>query len=116
MIWVNKRKLPTIEAIKYNSQHCLELGDLWNVLHFTFNMVLHRQVDVNILDKIGDKPTLPWPAFSKEEFRLAIINCNNSSTLRPDKLSWSHLKIILKDDDCLDIIISIANTYIELGY
>jgi len=79
-------------------------------------MALYRQVDVNILDKIGDKPILPWPAFSKEEFRLAIINCNNSSTSGPDKLSWSHLKIILKDDDCLDIIISIANACIELGY
>jgi len=116
MNWINKRKLPTIEAIKYNGHHCLELGNLWNALHSTFNMALHLQVDVNILDEIGDKPTLPWPAFSKKEFRLAIINCNNSSTPGPDKLSWSHLKIILKDDDCLDIIISIANTCIELGY
>jgi len=116
MSWVNKHKLPTIEAIKYNGQHCFELGDLWNALHSTFNTVLHHQVDINILDKIGDKPTSPWLAFSKEEFRLAIINCNNSSTLGPDKLSWSHLKIILKDDDCLDIIISITNTCIELGY
>ena len=59
---------------------------------------------------------MPWPAFLKEEFRLAIINCNNSSVPEPNKLSWSHLKIILKDDDCLNIIISIANTCIELGY
>jgi len=28
MNWVNKRKLPAIEAIKYNGQQCLELGDL----------------------------------------------------------------------------------------
>ena len=116
MNWVNKRKLPAIEAIKYNGQQCLKFGDLWNTLNSTFNMALHCQVNVNILDKIVDKPTLPWPAFSKEEFRLAIINCNNSSALGPDKLSWSHLKIILKDDDCLNIIISIANTCIELGY
>jgi len=59
---------------------------------------------------------LSWPAFSREEFRQAIINCNNSSTLGPDKLSWSHLKIILKDDDCLNIIISITNACIELKY
>jgi len=116
MNWVNKCKLPTIEAIKYNGQHCLELGNLWNTLHFTFNMALHCQVNVNILDEIGDKPTLSWPAFSKEEFRLAIINCNNSSIPGPDKLSWSYLKIILKDDDCLDIIIIIANTCIKLEY
>ena len=29
---------------------------------------------------------------------------------------WSHLKIILKDDECLSIIIHIANTCINLGY
>jgi len=116
MNWVNKRKLPAIKAIKYNSQQCLELGNLWNALHSTFNTALHHQVDVNILDEIADKPSLPWLAFLKEEFRQAIINCNNSSTPGPDKLSWSHLKIILKDDDCLNIIISIANTCIDLGY
>jgi len=29
---------------------------------------------------------------------------------------WSHLKIILKDNNCLGIIISIANTCIDLGF
>jgi len=52
----------------------------------------------------------------KEEFRLALVNCNNSSTPGPDKLSWSHLKIILKDDNCLNFIINITNAYIEVGY
>ena len=89
---------------------------MWNALHSTFNTALHRQVDANILDKIADKPSLPWLAFSKEEFRQAIINCNNSSTPESDKLSWSHLKIILKDDDCLNIIINITNVCIELEY
>ena len=59
---------------------------------------------------------MPWPAFLKEEFRLAIINCNNSFAQRPDILSWSYFKTILKDDDYLNIIISITNMYIELGY
>ena len=54
--------------------------------------------------------------FSKEEFKSAIANCNNSSTPGPDKLSWSHLKIILKNNKCLSNIISIANTCIDLGY
>ena len=52
----------------------------------------------------------------KEEFRLPLVNCNNSSTPGPDKLSWSHLKIILKDDNCLNFIINITNAYIEVGY
>ena len=116
MNWVNKHKLPAIEAIKYNGQQCLKLGDLWNALNFIFNMALYCQVNVNILDKIVDEPTLPWPAFLKEEFKLAIINCNNSSALGPNKLLQSYLKIIFKDDDCLNIIISIANMCIKLGY
>ena len=33
--------LLTIEAIKYNGQQCLELGDLWNTLYSTFNMTLY---------------------------------------------------------------------------
>jgi len=40
----------------------------------------------------------------------------NASAPGPDKLSWSHLKIILKDNECLGIIIRIANACIELGY
>ena len=31
-------------------------------------------------------------------------------------MSWSHLKIVLKDKECLNNIISIANAYIELGF
>ena len=79
-------------------------------------MALHCQVDVEVLDEIADKLTSPWPSFSKEEFRLTITSCNNASAPSPDKLLWSYLKIILKDNECLNIIIHIANTCIELGY
>ena len=58
MNWVNKRKLPTIETIKYNDQQCLDISDLWNALYSTFNTAINCQVDVDILDKITDKPTL----------------------------------------------------------
>ena len=54
--------------------------------------------------------------FSKKEFRSAIANCNNSSTPGPDKLSWSHLKTILKHNKCLTNIINIANTCTDLSY
>ena len=116
MNWVNKYKLPAIESIKYNNCQCLEIDDLWNALYSTFNMALHCQVNVDILDEITDKPISSWPTFLKKEFRLALANCNNSSAPSPDKLSWSHLKTILKDDDCLNVIISIANACIEVGY
>jgi len=86
MNWVNKCKLPTIEAIKYNDQQCLDIDDLWNEGHSTFNTALHCQVDVEILDEIIDKQTSPWPSFSREEFRITIANCNNTSAPGPDKL------------------------------
>ena len=59
MNWVNKCKLPTIEAIKYNNQQCLDIDNLWNALHSTFNIALHYQVDVEILDEIVNKLTSP---------------------------------------------------------
>ena len=89
---------------------------MWNALYSIFNMALHQQVDINILDEITNKPISPWPAFSKEEFRFALSSCNNSSVPGSDKLTWSHLKSILKDDECLNIIIHITNACIELGY
>jgi len=116
MNWVNKHKLPVIESIKYNNHQYIKIGDLWNALHSTFNTALHHQVDVDVLDELVDKPILPWPMFSKEEFRLALVNCNNSSAPDSDKLSWNHLKIILKDDDCLNFIVNIANACIEVEY
>ena len=116
MNWVNKHKLPTIEAIKYNNQQCLNIDDLWNVLHSTFNKALHCQVNVKILDEIPEKPTSSWPSFSKKEFKITIANCNNTFASGPDKLSWSYLKIILKDNECLGIIIHITNACIKLGY
>jgi len=114
--WVNKRKLPAIEAIRYNDRLCLTINDLWNALHSIFNTALHCQVDINILDEIVDKSLFYWALFSKEEFRSTIANCNNSSTSELDKLLWGHLKIILKDDECLSNIISITNACIYLGY
>ena len=97
-------------------QRCLDINDLWYALHSPFNMASNHQVDTDILNEIIDKPTIPWPVFSKEEFRTAISSCNNSSAPGPDKLLWSYLKIILKDNECLNTIIYIANACINLGY
>jgi len=95
MSWVNKRKLPAIEAIKYNNQLCLTLDSLWNALHSTFNTVLHQHIDIEVLDEISDNSPSFWALFSKEEFKCSISNCNNSSMPELDKLSWNHLKSIL---------------------
>ena len=116
MNWVNKCKLPAMEAIKYNNQLCLMLNSLWNALHSLFNTTLHWQVDSKILDKIGNKQATAWAPFSKEEFKIVISSYNNLSIPGLDKLSWSHLKSILKHDVYLTNIIKITNTWIDLGY
>jgi len=114
--WVNKHKLPAVEAIKFNNQLCLETDNLWNTLHSTFNKAQDRQVDFSLLDKLQDKKLEAWILFSKAEFRNAICNCNNSSMPRPDKLSLHHLKIIINDLVCLSKIIDIANMCFDIGF
>ena len=116
MNWINKCKLPAIEAIKYDGQLCLIPDSLWGALHTTFNTTLHRQVNTNVLNEIGFKTTSTWEPFSIEEFRQTIIKYNNSSAPGSDKLTWRHLKTILKQDDCLSNIINITDTCINLEH
>ena len=109
MNWGNKKKLLAIKIIKHNDQQCLDINDLWYALHSTFNMANNHQVDTTILDEINDKSIVPWPEFSREEFKFVLSSCNNSSALGLDKLTQNHLKIICEDNECLDTIIWIAN-------
>ena len=38
MNWVNKCKLPAVEAVKYNSHPYLKIENLWHALYSSFNM------------------------------------------------------------------------------
>ena len=116
MNWINRCKLPATEAIKFNSQLCITPDSLWDALHNTFNHTINRQVNVDILNKIKNKSTSSWEPFSKFEFRNVISKYNNLSAPGPDKVTWHHLKHILKQEECLLNIINIANACINLGY
>jgi len=115
MNWVKRRKLPATEAIEYNNHPCLTPNSLWDALHNTFNMALHCQVDINILNEIDHKPSQVWMPFSRYEFESAIQKCSDNSAPGPDKMSWRHWKLIFKDSDCLSKIINIADACINLG-
>ena len=115
MNWISRCKLPAIKAIKYNDRPCLSPESLWNALHSTFNTALNCQVDLNILSKIECKATSQWYSFSKEEFNQAISKYNDSSAPGSDKLTWHHLKSIVKQE-CLVNIINIADSCINLGH
>ena len=116
MNWINKHKLPAIEAIKHDGCPCISPESLWDALHNTFNTALNHHVDPNILHEIKCKPTSWWYPFFKEEFKQAISKCNDLSAPGPDKLTWHHLKYIIKQDECLINIINIADVCINLGH
>ena len=68
------------------------------------------------MDEIPNKCPKGWISFSKEEFISFISKCNNSLTPGPNKLSWRHLKYIIKDNICLKKIINIADVCFDLGH
>jgi len=57
-----------------------------------------------------------WNLFSKQELINAIEKCNNLSALNPDKLTWSHIKSIIKNKECIFKLLDIANACIDLGH
>ena len=116
MNWINKQKLPAIEAIKYNDHPCLKIKELWQALYLTFNMAQDYHIDISLLDEISNKHLMKWLLFSEAESVSSINKCNNSLTSGPNKLSWKHLKCIIKDTVYLKKIINIADTCFELGY
>ena len=68
------------------------------------------------MKEITDKEISEWPLFSKAELFSAIEKYNNSSTLGPDKLEWRYIKKIIKDKECANRFIDIANTCFDLGH
>ena len=54
MNWIQKQKLPAIEAIQYNGRLYIKLDDLWQALHQFFNSAHNYQV-TDILDEILSK-------------------------------------------------------------
>ena len=86
------------------------------MLHNTFNTALNWQVDLNVINKIENKPSQNWFLFSKNKFRSAISKCSNLLAPGLDKLTWCHLKFIIKDNSCLTNIVNIADACINLGH
>ena len=86
MNWVKKHKLPTIEAIHYNGHPCIELSDLGQALHISFNTAQNCQIDLDLLEELKSKPVKKWGPFLEEKFISAIAKYNNSSTPELNKV------------------------------
>jgi len=105
-----------IEAIQYEGCLCIKLEDLWIALHNSFNSAQIQEIDIHVLDDIPNKSMKEWNSFSKQELVDVFEKYNNLSIPGPDKLTWSYIKIIIRDEDCLSKLIDIANACIDLGY
>jgi len=114
--WVRKQKLPVIKAIQYKEHSCIELEDLWIAIYNFFHSTQTREIDIHVLDDIPSKPMEEWDFFAKQELIDVIEKCNNSSASNPNKLIWSYIKLIIKDEDYIAKLINIANACIELEY
>ena len=116
MNWIKKRKLLAIEAIQYNSHSYIKLDYFWETLHKSFNLAQDCHIKPKLLEEIPNKESMKWFSFSKEKLINTIEKYNNYSTPRPDKLSWRHLKKIIKDKECISKFIDIANACIDLDH
>ena len=75
-----------------------------------------HEVDIHVLDKIPRKLAKEWNLFSKQELIDTLEKCNNLSAPGPNKLTWSHIKFIMRDNNCLLKFVNIANMCVDLGY
>ena len=71
---------------------------------------------MSLLDEIPNNALTEWLPFSNEELFSAIYKYSNDSTPRSDKLFWRYLKEIIKNLECLNKLINIANVCIKLRY
>ena len=71
-----------------------------------------QEVDFQLLDKFSSKDVKTWALFSKEELINAIEKYNNTLAPGLNKLSWSYIKKIIKNDKCIIKLIDITNACI----
>ena len=82
----------------------------------SFNSAQDHHIEPYLLEEIPDKEPMMWLPFSKEKLINVIKKCNNSSTPRPDKLSWKHLKEIINNEEYINKFINIVNVCIDISY
>jgi len=116
--WIGSRNTSSLllKLFSIKKHLCIKLKDLWIALHNSFNSAQTREINIHVLDKIPNKPIRSWNPFSKQELINAIEKCNNSSTPGLHKLTWNHIKSIIRNKDCIFKLIDIANTCIDLGH
>ena len=86
------------------------------MLHISFSSAQNHQIDLQLLDELPNKEITIWVLFLSNELRSTVEKYNNTSTSRPNKFSWKHLKRITRDNTYLRKFINIANICIDLKH
>ena len=113
---VRKKSLLAIKSISYENYSCNTLPDLQNALHKSYNSAENRPINTRFLNELPQANVIEWPLFSNQEFRDVIAKCLLSSTLRPDHILQRHLKSLISYNTCLERLVHITNTCINLEY
>jgi len=50
--WVKKKKLSTIEAIKFNKCPCNDLNNLWQAFYQFYDAIQDRLINLQLLNKV----------------------------------------------------------------
>ena len=116
MDWVKQRKLPAVEAIRYQGEPCHDLPDLWNALHGTYNAAAGRPVNADILQEAPSFPARDWRPFSFLELEESLSACAGNSAPGPDHITWSHLKDIVSNEECANLLLRLANACITYAH
>jgi hypothetical protein len=116
MSWVKARKLPAVDTICYDDSPCEMPTQLWNGLQSTYNSVADRFMSATIDSLIPASPPHEWIPFTLNELCDLLEACSNTSAPRPDHLTWRHLKVLILNDDCARVLLSIGNSCISLSH
>jgi hypothetical protein len=116
MSWVKARKLPAIDAIHYEGSPCNMPAQLWNSLQSTYNSAADRPTSAAINNYILESPPQEWILFTLNELCNSLEACSNTSAPGLDHLTWRYLKVLILDNDCARVLLSIGNSCISLGH
>ncbi|KAF8623006.1 hypothetical protein AX15_006572 [Amanita polypyramis BW_CC] len=91
--------------------------ELWLILDKQFNSGNKKManIDWNMINDLPAHPTRDWTPISSFEIREAIKTTMNSSAPGYLNISWSHLKILLRETEFLTTLTMLFNDIMDEG-
>lgn len=115
MNWIQKCKLPAVEALSYQGTPCNTLDSLWDTLHRTYNPASGREHDLSDLESVPAAVQWDWLAFSMLELCEALSACSGKSAPGPDHVNWRHLKWMVRDGSTPNAVFFLRIMFVDLA-